>query len=367
MFLVLRSSIFSLVLLPLLCLKVAAATPLNYFSAEVPIVSQSRSDQEKAARVGLMDVLVRVSGSEDVREHPLVAQRTRQPLSFVSEFQYADIEDAAQAEQGFNHLLKLRYSNRLVRKLLADAALPVWSVNRPKTLVWLVEDNVEFGKQMMPYDTDSPMFLGLEEASRYRGVPLSFPLLDFDDQISLGAERLWALDEQAIIEASARYKADVILVGKFSVMSSGQVFSSWQYIHGDKTRVYNLRADTPEQVSYNALLPVADFLASRYSYHSLDSEYFSLVVESIESYADYRAVVNTLKSFDTITDVKIDAVSHAEIMMRFRSEASLDQVTKQIALARKFTDVFSAKFANTPEWERPELGSPENPLRYQWR
>jgi|GEM_PF-692487 len=367
MFPTLRFHTFTFFSLFLLCIQGVSAESFNYFGAEVPVESQSRSDQKKAAQEGLMNVLVRISGSEAVRRKSQLVRKAKNALSLVSELQYADLEDRELKDQGFKHLAKFRFSERLVRKLLADAELPVWSVNRPQTLVWLVEDSAASGKQMMPYDKENPLFSGLEEASYYRGMPLVFPLLDLDDQVNLSPSALWALDEKAIVKASARYNAGVILVGKFSVMSSGRVVSSWQYIHAGRTSVYNLRGDTPKQVGYDALLPIADLLASKYSYHSANSEYFSLVVERIETYADYRGLINGLTSFDSITDVKVDAVAGDQVALRFKSQASLSQVKNQIAMTRKLTVVPSASLANTPEWQRPEAGSPENPLRYRWR
>jgi len=244
MFPTLRFHTFTFFSLFLLCIQGVSAESFNYFGAEVPVESQSRSDQKKAAQEGLMNVLVRISGSEAVRRKSQLVRKAKNALSLVSELQYADLEDRELKDQGFKHLAKFRFSERLVRKLLADAELPVWSVNRPQTLVWLVEDSAASGKQMMPYDKENPLFSGLEEASYYRGMPLVFPLLDLDDQVNLSPSALWALDEKAIVKASARYNAGVILVGKFSVMSSGRVVSSWQYIHAGRTRVYNLRGDT---------------------------------------------------------------------------------------------------------------------------
>lgn len=350
----------------LLCVS-ALAEPISYFTAEVPVKSQSRGDQQAASEKGLIDMLVRVSGSEVVRDNALIADRANQALSYVSEFQYAELDDPTLKAEGYRHILKLRFSSRLVRALLAEAGLPVWSVNRPVTLVWLVEDSLEFGKRMMPYDLENPIFQGIEQAAQYRGLPLMYPLLDFDDQLAVGAEGLWQLDEEAIRQASARYKADVILVGKYSALSSGQLYSTWHYFHDNRANDYDLRSEAPEQIGYNAVLPLADFLAARYSYHAEDAEYFSLNVANIQSFADYKSLISTLKSFDTITDVKIDLVQNSEISLRLKSEASLDQVTNQIALARKLFVRQNQQLENLPKWEQADLGSPQNPLRYSWQ
>lgn len=339
----------------------------DYFSAEVPVESQSRSEQRKAAKSGLLDVLVRVSGSEAVLDNPVIAQRSSSALSLVTQFQYEDVDQEELSGQGFEHILRLSFSSRLVRQLLASADLPVWSVNRPKTLVWLVEDSFELGKRMMPFDETNPMIQGIQRAAAYRGLPLTFPLLDFDDQIALGAERLWNLDEASIMDASERYKADAVLVGKYTLMSSGLVLSSWQYFHRDKSRFFDLRSQDPKQLGYDALLPLADHLASLYSYRSLDSEYFSVSVLNVRNFSDYRELVSMLKSFDTITDVKIDRVIDEQVDLRLKSEASLSQISNQIALARKLVAFESSTTGDVPKWQRAELGSPQNPLLYRLR
>ena len=364
MFLVSRSllCVFLLLLPSLLC-----AAQIAYFRADVPVMSQSRADQQRAAKAGLQDVLVRVSGTEETRKNAVIKARVGRALSFVSEFQYTDVERQDWQEQGYKHVLRLSFSNRLVRKLLNEAQLPIWSVNRPKTLLWLVEDSVEHGKRMLAFEPDNELTIGIQQAAEYRGLPLIHPLLDFDDQLSLGAERLWQLDEPAILEASARYNADVVLVGKYSATSVGTVLSSWQYFHANRSRVYEKSSDSPATVGYEAILPLADFLASLYSYRSSDSESIWLSVTNVTNFADYRGLIDSLAAFDTITDVKVDRVSHHQIDLRLKSEASLEQIANQITLARKLIATQDSDVSQVPEWERAESGSRENPLLYQWQ
>ena len=343
------------------------AAAIDYFAAEIPVSSQSREAQAEAARSGLLDVLVRVSGSEEVRENEFILERSKNALSFVSQFQFSNVDDIELEAEGYSHLLQLKYSGRLLRKLLTEAQLPVWSTNRPRTLVWIVEDNLEQGKQMLTYDSSSPLFAGLKEAVEYRGLPLDYPLLDFEDQLSLGAEKLWLLDEQAILNASERYGADSILVGKYSQMSSGYVLSSWQFFHRGKTSSYDLRAENIQEIGYESILPLADFLASQYSYSAADSEYFSLSIQNVATFADYRGLVKTLKSLDTISEVKVDRVEGDLIALRLKSEASLDQVMTQLDLGRKLLMIDTSAHLNVPEWELAERGSPQNPLSYRWQ
>lgn len=340
---------------------------MDYFSVDVPVMSQSREDRAIGAEKGLLDVLVRVSGSELAREDEAVLAKASKALTYVSQFQFTELGEAFKQE-GYSHNLRLQFSERLVRKILTEAGLPIWSINRPKTLVWLVENDDEEGKRLLAFDETHPIYTGMEHLSVYRGLPLTYPLLDFEDQFALGAEKLWELDEAAIIQASERYKADVVLVGKYTELSSGELWSSWQLFHRDKTRVYDLRGDGLEDMGYQAALPVADFLASQYSIDGQESDYFSLYVDNVQNFADYRGLLAELKRLDTVRDFKVDMVEGDRVRLRLKSGANLKQLSSQLSLGRKMEKVAQANDqASLPEWERAELGSPQNPLRYHWQ
>jgi hypothetical protein len=356
------------VLSSLIFLSVPSRAQERYFAAEIPVKSQTRNERAAAAESALLEVLVRVSGSEVIRDNRIVFSRKKSALSLVELYQYMELEDPLKQQQGYVASLNLQFSERLVKQLLRDAGACFWSVNRPKTLVWLVEDSVDYGKQLLAYNPDSPAFLALQKEASYRGVPLIFPLMDFEDQTNLGAGLAWALDEEAIRAASSRYQADTIVVGKLTRTSLGELWSNWMYLYANGNRLLDLRSADIAEIGPGVVGPLADTLSQQFAVcsSSEDSDAYFLQVHGIGSFASYRGVVETLESIDAISQLSIDKVEQDTISLRLESEASAEQLERLIRLTRKLY----ADASNEPsslQWGAPSRGSKQNPWHYSWR
>lgn len=340
---------------------------LSPFVAEVPVESQSLRQRGNAAELGLLDVLVRMSGSEDIRLSDDVLARSSTAIRYVEQFEYRDVNEELE-EQGYSAVLRMHFSERLVRRLLSETGQKFWSAHRPSVLVWLVEDSFEHGKYMVGESSESALVQGLIDGAAYRGVPLSFPLMDFQDQVALGVQKLWAFDEEAILEASERYASDVILVGKYTTTSSGQLWSNWQFFYGDKSRVYDLRSEDQSQVGKDAIAPLADFLASMFAVNlsASDTEYYFARVQNVRSYRDYRGVIQALENIEAIADVLVDETKSDVMDLRVKSEASVNQLMSLLNLNKQLVEGASSQQDHLPVWQRSELGSSDNPLLYQW-
>ena len=346
---------------------VSAQVP-SYLRTEVPVKDQSQKERNAAAELGLLDVLVRMSGTENVRFDDAILQASSQAINFVEQFQYAELTDQALQAEGYVNIMQMTFSQRILKSLLRDAEHKFWSTNRPTTLVWLVEDHLDYGKQFVQaVNLDAPVVEGLTSAAKYRGLPLSFPLLDFQDQIALSAERVWELDEGAILAASERYSPDVILVGKYTVTSSGQFLSNWQFFHAGENRVYDRRAQEAQSIGEAAISPLANYLAEKYAINLSvgDRRYFALQIKNIQRFSDYKGLLGLLKRQDSVVDVHLDEVSHDELNLRVRSEATVEQFISMLKLDDSLV-LEPARDSTLPTWQRLERGSDINPLVYRW-
>ena len=72
-----------------------------------------------------------------------------------------------------------------------------------------------------------------------RGLPIIFPVLDFEDRRSLSENIVWNLDEQAIAAASERYGADSILAGRLHFTASGELVGLWQFLFQEEAEVFD--------------------------------------------------------------------------------------------------------------------------------
>ena len=351
-----------------LCLLASRVVALDFFKVEVPVQSQSREARVAAAEIGLMEVLVRTSGTEDVRANGTLIAQSSRAINFVEQFQYKELSDPALEEEGFQSSLELRFSQSSVRGLLREANAKFWPINRPTVLVWLVEDSVEYGKQFIGFDQVNELVRGLESGANYRGLPLSFPLLDFQDQIAITPDQLWNLDEEAIRAASQRYTVPIILVGKVTSTSSGQTWSNWELFHDDKYDVFDLRSESLLDLGKAAVNPVADYLANRYArdLSSSVSGYVYMQINNVKNFADYNALRSALTSLESVRHLALDRIESQTVNLRVQTDANTDQFISLLGLDSQFKMNLGIDQDNLPAWERVPLGGEANPLLYTW-
>jgi len=344
----------------------------DYFQATVPVKNQSSSTRQSAAKLALQQVLFRISGTSAVKDAAGLRGNLAKAISYVDQFQYAPTTDAQLNEQGYTQLVSMRFSPSAVRKMLVDAELPFWSVNRPSTLVWIVEDSAEFGRQLVNEQSESPVLAGIKSAAAERGLPLRYPILDLDDQLSMSVDDVWELNEAAITKASARYRADVIMVGRYSTTSRGEVWATWQFFHAGATRSHdsrvNLENDTAiTELGVDALYPLADFLAERYAIVPKLEIGGSLVVqiEGVRDFGDYRRSMNYLEGLAAISSVTLASVNRGEMMLYLDSKSSVERLIGALALDNKLVPLNDTQ-TDVPVWQQAPPGTLENPLKFSW-
>lgn len=351
-----------------------AQQDIEYFHAQVPVSSQDSKTRRAAAKEGLESVIVRVSGSAQALGAEGVKEKLKNAIAYVEQFRYLPLHDEALLEQGKRELLSLSFSPEVVKRILLEAKQPYWPINRPKTLVWLVEDSPEDGRQLVNNQSSATVIEALQGAAKKRGLPLVFPLLDLDDQVALDPDDVWEFDEESLRIASERYNADVILVGRYSTTSRGEIWSTWQFFHTDVARVYDSRADMSAEdaiaiLGEEALNPLADFLAGRYAIIPTLESQAKLVmqVDNIQGFGDYYTVLAYLKRLAAIARVELVSIRQDTVLLYLDAESSADKLVSVLALDGKLRprEVVSAT-NEIPVWQQMPLGSFENPLNYSW-
>lgn len=346
----------------------AQAQPIDpYFSTTVPVRSQAADERQYAAQKGIQEVLVRLSGSEGVLQSDQIQDAVGKALNYVEQFQYQEVEDPELLDKGIKESIQLRFSPRLVKEILTRAKQPYWPVNRPSTLVWLVEDSVEEGKQLLNASSDEPLVHHLLDTSKLRGLPVQFPILDIEDQINLNADQVWLIEEGAIFEASKRYNADVILVGRFSTTSRGELWATWQFFHDGFTQVYDHRTEAADELGQQGVLPIVDYLVDRYSIIPRLMETPGLVMQlrNVDDFREYRGVMDYLQSMAVVTGLAVTAIRNDTLQLRLETSGDVDRFMAALALDSKMKP--SQKSLDiVPIWQRAPMGSEESPLEYVW-
>jgi len=334
----------------------------SFFSASVPVTSQSTRERERAAKEGLREVLVRLSGVTDLEQYPQAVTALSRANTYLEQFSYEQVQGPSgrKAEH-----LAMAFSSVAVEKLLQGAGLPYWPVQRPTTLVWLVEDEVTEGKRLVN-DANDPVLQGLFSASQKRGLPLLLPLLDLDDQLAINAEQVWNLDQQAVLAASERYGADTVLIGRYSRTSVGKWWTSWQFFHRGEGQNFDLRGEDGVLVGQQALTPLADHLAKLYSLKGNREAAAELFVQvgPVDNFGTYRKTLDYLHKLAVVTSFQLVTVTDESLLFSMQLNGTFDQLKNTLALEAKLRPQQTGN-PDAP-WLAVPGGSADQPWRLEW-
>ncbi|MDH3533537.1 MAG: DUF2066 domain-containing protein, partial [Gammaproteobacteria bacterium] len=146
----------------------------------------------------------------------------------------------------------------------------------------------------------------LDVAER-RGVPVVFPLLDSEDLQNISFSDIWGGFDEQLLEASRRYDANSILVGRIRPLSSQR--NRWSYYFGGEMRTWS---GEPEFV----IDLVADALAAEFAISGdapLESLYLNISgVDSVEAYGAVQSLLSNIAVIEaySISEVRGDRIRY---------------------------------------------------------
>lgn len=333
------------------------------YSAKTPVASQSASDRNLALSEALNQVLVKLSGTLTVRDHADLQSAVANAASYVVQYRYLQNNERDEGETSL--LLKADFDPRRMEELLKQHGFSVWPANRPDILVWVVEDTLEGGRQVIT-DRGHPLLNGVLARASERGVPTLLPLWDLDDQFMLPVNELWALNENAVLAASARYDVSTVLVGRYSKTSSGTWYGAWQFLHQGEAQYYEFTTQAQNELAAAAIDPLVKTLAERYAVSGVGDEGEQLQVielQGIERFDQYRKVLAYLESRPQLSKVQLVTMSQDTLRVHALLSSTWPQLNDALRLDRQLAPLDSFD----QPWQWQGLGAPDKPARFNWQ
>jgi len=302
------------ILIPFI-LAIAASSALavevtTLYTAQVVLDKNERDPRAAAYKSALTEVLLRVSGSELGTDPELSEALFPDPASYVVQFR-----------PGADDSLWVSFDGEAIERVLRQAGQSVWGSDRPLTLIWLAVDWGQGRREVIGADDpersrnasrsiDRNRLLRqrvLDVAER-RGLPVVFPLLDTEDLQNISFSDIWGGFDEQLLEASARYDARSILVGRIRPLTSQR--NRWSYHFGGDVRTWS---GEPELV----IGQVADVLAAEFAISGKERlESIDLSIAGIDSVAAYGAVQELLASLSVVESISIIEVQGSQIRYR---------------------------------------------------
>lgn len=299
--------------LGLLCLgllltgHVRAEQLTHLYEATVPVQDQSKDQRNQAIQKGFIQVLVRVSGRSDVgdaQKFPDIAQATKQATQYVQQFRYITSNSNNSGSNASDLAVWVRFDETAISHLLRASNLPVWGKTRPSTLVWLAVDQ-QGQRKLLGADSRDEVYKALTSEAAARGVPLVLPLLDLTDRTAINTSDIWGNFGNTILQASQRYQAQAVLVGRVYKANSSNWVGRWTLYIDSGSQNWTVNGPTLADAINAGVDDTAQSLAVRYG--QVEEEQVSSVlieVKKIKGLADFNRVDKYLKSISHVKDVE---------------------------------------------------------------
>jgi len=336
-----KTLFFSIILLLALSVKLQAAEIKHMYEVSLPVVSQEADARKAAFEQGLIEVSMRVSGSGLAPTQLDLSQAG----SLIQQYRYHAMSEQEVSDYLQKHAdapapafkLWMQFDASKLKRLLAENALPQWGEQRPDVLLWLVvKDGAN--RYLLRQGDRSLIKDALEEAAQARGLPLVWPEYDQDDRALLEYSDLWGQFWEPIKQASKRYNADAILLGRMQwLQGSWQV--DWSLLQDGEMQSWQVNAPALDLVTGSGIGVATDHIASRYAVFSgsFDSAQLLLRIHQLDSVEDYARAASYLASLPPVKQVYASEVQPGQVDFHVELSGNEEDLKRAIALGRVLT------------------------------
>jgi hypothetical protein len=316
----------------LVTLPASAVQVDSIYSVTVPTVTQSADEKNEAVQQGLIDVLIKVSGSAQVLDNPKVKARLQNANSLVQEFSYAT---GPESDTKTPYRLTLRYDADGINNLLQETGSAVWGANRPLIVGWIEVEGPNRPADIIDSDSVGNLPTVVKNAADKRGLALILPLMDVQDLNQVSTNTIANMTLPALETASKRYDSDAMLVGRI-MQTDTTVNSQWRLQLGTEQWSWDIPGTTVDQVLKTVIDNVANTLATRYAtvISTTVQTKLSLKVTGVTQQADLLQLMQYIKHLTPVLDVQLAEVAGNVVTLNVSLRGNKQAFTELLALSK---------------------------------
>lgn len=353
------------------------------YSHRVAVANESDGERNRAFREAFEAVVLKVTGDPRWLEHAAVQSAVANAQSYVEAISYTSQmvpveqvpqeatpdnqgdavngqEDTSQLDENLadqqpanpvptptereQRFINVDFAQNLINQMLVSADIPIWDNNRPSVLVWMVLQDPGGQRTMLTADGNPEIISIMQDFAQSRGLPIIFPVLDFEDRRALSEDQVWALETDAIRQASARYGADSMLAGRVYFTAAGQLVGLWQFIFQDQVEMFD-GVDTSLQSYLNA--PLNRITSNLAAYFAITPEAalrekVLVRVDGVDNISEYSALLAYVRNLGLVESVATTGLDGERIELTLSLIGNAMQLNELIALDRGLLPVGGA-------------------------
>lgn len=325
-----------LVILSLFASPSWAVEVTDLYESEVLVSGQGRTERHQAVRMALVEVLIKVSGNGQVALLPGIPDLLGRSLQFLQQYRYRTekIGKAKVDTTDPQQWLWMRFNQAGLDRALREIKVPIWGRTRPSTLLWLV---VEQGgrRSLIGGSDESELLASITGQARRRGIPLVLPLLDLQDQQRIKATDVWINFQDNILNASARYPSEAILVGRLLELGDGRWQGRWSLNLGGQLYDWSHTGLLETALTYG-IEGAASTLAARFV-HVPDgkSGELRILVKDIRNLADFARSERDLRALNGVTKVHAGQIDGDSILFVVKTRGDRQSLLEAVRLSSR--------------------------------
>ncbi len=322
----------TLLLIGWMSLPVYALTKVDIYRAEVAIDSEQENGESLAREQAMKDVIVRATGSQSSLSNPVVEKALSSNSRYISQLSYGQVN----GQPG----LKMRFNRGQIHTLLTQAQLPTWSPYRSNILVWVVEEQA-YDRSIAWEHSDSQSISRLRDAADARGLPVTFPVGDFEDVTGVNVSDVWGGFVEPVAKASQRYPVEAVLV----LRVLGDQIRWTLYDQSPSAILVSQRAPRSGSVSGNNAIAatidaITDYYASKSAVVVTDesSDGITMKVVNVNSASDFFRLETALKKLNSVAGSSVKRVQGNELILKLHLLASKESFEKEASSIKQLTE-----------------------------
>lgn len=306
-----------------------AAAGNGLYQAQVPVPSQSKADWQRAMPQALTQVLVKVSGNENIVQAPHIKQQLVNAAALVQSYSYLNNTNANGQSV---ILLQVQFNEQAVNQLLHQLGTSSWGNNRPLVLIWLATPDTK-GQTLLSSTSSAPAVAALQKAANRRGLPILLPIMDLEDQQQVTLTDVEQSIPGGALQSAKRYGANAVLEGNVTNVN-GQWSGQWQLLLPTNNNLtWNTQGSNMNQVLTTAINKVADNMASQFTAQAdsnQQNQQITIRVTSVNGLDDVTNVLKYLRSLPPVTSAEVMGINTNDVLVNITITGGLDALNAAI-------------------------------------
>ncbi|WP_219590967.1 DUF2066 domain-containing protein [Aeromonas salmonicida] len=327
-----------------LSFMVSAAQVTDLYQGKAP----TSGDMVAAQSQALGDVLVKVTGKRDILTQPDVVKALAAPGDYVQHYGYQDV--------GSVKFLKADFNVAKVNALISQSKFALLGPARPQMALWLVINEGE--RRILPDQSSDGWASALRTQSQAMGLPVSIPLMDLDDNMAVNATDVWGRFAAPILQASQRYGAEMVVLGKLT--PEGDKWSIDWGLYGPKAGgelaelTRGSSSGTQAEVAQHFADELAAWLVQNYGARiSGVASSQTLVVEGLSGIDGMITVQKMLQGMASVTKVTIGKLEGDKVTFDLSLQGDKAELIRGLQLESRLRQIDDNDSGLRYQWSQP--------------